>query len=259
MSVLITTILTNAFLFGPKSIPLEKSGKRVSLFGKGPPVVFSSGLFGLMPRRLYGDLFKKMTKDVTFVVLNDVAPVTSDIVDDIADTLAVERVGFFSHSSIDGNILKNDRVHMAVICDPVMIPSVEMPTMQGMEFKSPSIDNKFPVLVIKAEKAYDPSVSTPIPEFLGPRFENEQREIIATDVGHADLLDDFWAELGTKLIPFMKGVVSKVVPFSDWSPVKNENNAKAIRAVYRTNVATWSLEHILRSEKSLTNNTFIDV
>ena len=270
-TLVLTALIGSSSFFGPKTLSLERSRKRISLHGQGPPVVFSSGLFGLMPRFLYGDLFQKMTKEVTLVVLNDAAPVTSDIVDDIANTLAVERVGFFSHSSIDSNILtNNDRVHMAVLCDPVVFPAMKFASIGGVEFTSPAVENDYPVLVIKAGKAYNPKVSTPIPDFLGPDFENEQREIIVDEVGHADLLDDMWAEMGTLVLPWMKGAMSKVVPFADWSSTNNKEDVKSIRAAYRDDVATWALEHLLRSssdggemvvssEKPLSDDGFIDV
>lgn len=247
------------FLSFPPTMRLESTGKQISLHGRGPPVVFSSGLFGLMPRRIYTDLVKKLSEEVTLVVLDDMSPVTADIVEDVANTLAAERVGFFAHSSIDAQILASPRLHMAVLCDPVVLPEVHLPTPSGpLGFVSPTVDNSYPVLVIKARKAYDPEVTTPIPEFLAPAFVNEQREVFVEDVGHADLLDDPWADLGRRVLPWMKGVVSRAVPFSEWNAVDHANAAPAIRDRYRSDVARWALDHMLRS-KSITNHTFIDV
>ena len=160
-----TALLTLGLLdsFFPSSVVnLPQSGQKVSLFGSGPPVMFSSGLFGLMPRRLYTNMFTELMGEATIVVLNDIRPVTRQTFEETADTLGVDKMGFFSHSAIDGSILDSDRIESAVLCDPVTIPQL-LPTFPlGMPEKPRS---DVSTLVIRAGQAYNPDVSTPIPDF----------------------------------------------------------------------------------------------
>ena len=80
------------------------SGAKATLIGKGPPVVFSTGLFGSMPTFLYGDLFKDLKKNVTIVRIN--RPFTnSQTLEEVCEALGVNEVGFMSHSSFDSSIL----------------------------------------------------------------------------------------------------------------------------------------------------------
>lgn len=233
-------LLTLSLTFFAPSTRLQ-SGQTVSLHGTGPPVLFSSGLFGLMPRRIYTRLFEELTKNVTMVVLNDAAPVTAAVVRDVADTLAVDRLGFFSHSSMDVDILRSDRIGKAVLCDPVVMPSVTFE--EGLS--SSVVDADCPVLVWKAEKTYDPSF-TPIPDFLMPRFSAHDPIVrIFSDVGHADLLDDPWAELGQRSIPWMNGATSRMASFREWTFERNRNEANLLRSDYRKRVASSALAHLL--------------
>lgn len=220
------------------------NGQRVSLHGTGPPVVFSSGLFGVMPRRIYSQLFHKLTSNLTLIVLEDVAPVTASTVEEISRTLAVERVGFVGHSSFDADVLVSEHVRSAVLCDPVVLPRL---TDVGF---SPNI----PVRVLRAGKAYE---TNGIPDFISPRLP-EATVRTFDDIGHADLLDDTWADFGPRVLPWMQGVVSRPVSFREWT-IDAKNKAKDVRKEYRDEVAREILGHVLDSHKTLADDTFIDV
>ena len=69
------TLVSVAFSIFNPSVKLN-SGKQLSLVGSGPPVVFSSGLFGTMPRELYGEFISNLKKNVTILSINNVEPIS---------------------------------------------------------------------------------------------------------------------------------------------------------------------------------------
>ena len=214
------------------------SGKRVSLFGTGPPVLFSSGLFGVMPRRLYTKLFRILQSDLTIAVVNDVSPVTASTVTEVADALAVDTIAFLSHSSIDSDILASNRIQRAVLCDPVVLPRFS-PLEGG--FAPPATVPEFATKVVRASMAYESPSG--IPELISPRLENaDVRDF--EGMGHADLLDDTWADLGSQVIPWMPGVSAPRVPFRTWK--RNATDSRRdLRKRYRIDVAREIVSHLL--------------
>ena len=119
-TVLLT--LPTAF-FGPPKINIG-NGKTATLQGNGPPVLFSAGLFGTMPPAIYSELFKKMKKNVTLVTVDGTQMISADLTKRVSNALGVEKIGFFSHSSFDLDILRSEHIHKAVLCDPIVIPSM---------------------------------------------------------------------------------------------------------------------------------------
>ncbi len=196
--------------------------------------MFSSGLFGLMPRRLYTDLFSELMPHVTLVVLNDLRPVTRDIVEEVAETLAVETIAFFSHSALDGSVLSSPVLHGAVLCDPVILPSPILP------FGGPVVRP----LVLRAGRAYEGSGG--MPDFLFPKVESTM--VTFEDMGHADVLDDRWASLGSTVIPWMKGPVRTRSDFRSW-PEQNQTSLEDSRRTYRSQLAQRAIDHLLDQDE----------
>ena len=229
-------------LFPKTTVRLPSSGKEVSLFGNGPPTMFSSGLFGLMPRRLYTRLFTELMPRTTLVVLNDARPVTRPTLEEAADALGADTLGFFSHSAIDGSILASPRVERAVVCDPVVVPRIPfLPPPSPPALLPPPV----PTLVLRAGQAYDADV--PIPDFLFP-MAKEARVETFPNMGHADLLDDAWADLGPRAIPWMRGTGMPRTPFVDWTGwhVRRDD----LRDTYRRRIAQLALDHLVGENES---------
>jgi hypothetical protein len=241
--------------FFEPTLRLRDSGRQIALHGTGPPVVFSSGLFGLMPQRIYTKLFREMEDRVTLVVLRDPAPVTRDVVEEIADTLAVDKVGFFAHSSFDAQILDSSRLGAAVLCDPVTLPRLELPLADldlRAAFRSSSVEGgDAGVLLIRAGLAYEEGASSPpIPEYLAPRVDAARATEVTLDgVGHADLLDDTWADLGARALPWMQGATQPSRAFREWTYDRGGGALGQTRADYRRRVAGLALAHILPDEE----------
>lgn len=239
-------LASSALTFAPPRVTLRDTGCRAALLGHGPPVVFSSGLYGGTPRRMYAALLRELARNATIVVLDEPLPVTAAVVDDVASTLAVEQVGLFSHSSVDLEVLDSPRVRCAVLCDPVVAPRIVTDGRgDGARLLRPVVANEIPVLKLHASRAYDGGDAPPIPELLTPRTPPRcLRTRRFADAGHADLLDDAWAELGTRSIPWMRGAVVPPAPYGRWRHVDAPDGC-ARRREYRREVAREALAHLL--------------
>ena len=241
--------------FGNPSIDIG-GGRRAHLAGSGPPVVFSTGLFGTMPGFFYSDLFRLMKQNVTLVTLDGRVTSQNDI-KRVANALGVSDVGLMTHSSFDASVLGSPYIRSAVLCDPIVVPSmVGIPLASSEPFAPTSVDASYPVLAIRAERAYDAkTVDTVIPDFLEPRPKDggaNWRVVTIDGVGHADMLDDTWAGIGAKLIPWINGPSAPTAEFRAWSPEMAKPAAlKNIRDAYRTRLAALATEHFLDSVEVL--------
>lgn len=255
MPTIITPFLSLSFL--ATNLPL-RSGGSVSLHGRGPPILFSTGLFGTMPHWIYSEFFKQMTPNVTMVVLNGPSPITGDRIEEIADAVAVDRIGFFAHSSTDRLILDSPRVRSVVLCDPVVMPQLSL----SLQMSSTEVVNPIPFLVLRAGQSYvsNDNGPSPIPNYLGPQLPAETTDTITIDgMGHADLLDDTWAELGASAIPWMRGPANPTRPFRDWTFTRTSQEISKARRTYRRNVAQRALDHFLRDRHRLSSpNSLLD-
>lgn len=209
-----------------------------------------------------------MQKNVSLIVVNDAVPITRDIVEDIADTLAVDTVGFFAHSSFDASILETPRINSAVLCDPVALPriAIQLNTIQNSisNFDSVSVDSDARFLILKAGLAYAEDAETDevmsngsspprIPNFLTPRTPADRTtSVVIHDVGHADLLDDPWANLGNRILPWMRGVSVPIRPFLQWK-YDGDRRVSLTRKEYRCRVARAASDHILGDDSSAQN------
>ena len=211
------------------------SGKTLSLSGEGPPLLFSSGLFGTMPMFIYSDFLNKLKNNFTVVKINNNLPLNNNDIEDVVKTLSVENIGYLSHSSFDPRVLETDKINNAVLIDPICLPRVDINGLNSQE-----IDVNYPVLLLKSGKLYN---STPtIPEWQEPIFKKEVDEIIYDNVGHPDILDNRWADLA-KTNGFWDTTNGNVQNYKDWK--YNKNSIKKIREEYREFVAEICKEFIL--------------
>lgn len=240
---MIPFLLTIYSFFLP-SIKLESS-RQISLNGNGPPVLFHTGLFGSMPNLLYNDLINNIKKNVTLISFKDNFPITVNDIEDVANSLSVKSIGFISHSSFNIDILNSDKINSAVLCDPIVIPEF---SVNGLLPKS--VQTKAPIYIIKAEKTYDSKIELPsyqIPEIIG----NCTYEIY-NNVGHLDLLDDVWANLGKKT-NFWEGTKGPLTDFKNWKFDKNSIGKsylnKENRKKYRNHISNTALSFILNNDQ----------
>lgn len=230
-------ILCMGFLM-QKSITTSNGHHKV--IGQGPPVLLSSGMYGVMPSFMYNDLIHKLKTNLTLVLPNG-KPILSDTVNEIKEVLNVDKIGFLSHSSFDEAILENKNVEKAVIMDPIAIPTLSFPFLQSRE-STPIMDT----LLIETELSnMDEKIQMDV---------NSNSVIKYDNVGHGDILDDMWADLVNKF--GMKGASkrlsgNKLQNFESWKFDKNAVDFKNIRKTYRNEIANEIIKHFLHSRKLL--------
>jgi hypothetical protein len=217
--------LTNAFF-----VPSIKtnSGKKLSIVGQGPPFLFSTGLFGIMPSFLYSNFINELKKNVTIVSIDGFNPINDNTIDEVCDALNVDKIGYLGHSSFFSEVLDNSKIEKAVLMDPINLPFI------GFDGLSNSIIKvKYPLYILRAGKLYKGSKT--LPEWQNPEFKGEYEEVIFENVGHPDILNDFWANIA-KNIGLWEMAEGEKMKFEDWKfNIKTE--IPKIRKRYRKNIA----------------------
>lgn len=228
--------LINGFSLFSKKITSPENNK-ISISGNGPPVLFSSGLFDTMPNFLYSNFLNNLKKNFTIISINNNFPIyKSSQIEDITDTLGVDKISYISHSSFFPNILDTERINKGIFLDPIIIPGIG-----NRNIGNCIIDNKFPVLVIKAEKLYKGNVR--LPDIQSPIFEGELNEEFYESVGHPDILDDIWADFA-KNFELWEMTQNPVMNYSTWK-YNNKNDIYKIRKKYRKNISSKCSEFLL--------------
>lgn len=230
---LLIALISTSFGMKTTTVTLS-SARKVYVSGDGPPVVFSSGLFGQTPPWMYSRFLTDLAKNLTVVrvpggvKLHDVA--------EVADKLAVDRVGFVAHSSFDAKILTSDRVERAVVCDPICIPGTG------------GVRVNVPTLAIEADLLYN---SGKLPEFnrlqlYGPLLETHT----TYDVGHTDILDNAVAELA-KASGLWDSLRPTATKFSEWKSTPRRRSVWQLRSAYRTGLAELVSSYLLTKPSEL--------
>lgn len=220
------------------------SQKNIYLNGKGPPLLFSTGLFGAMPNFLYSNLQNELSKNFTLLLNKDYKKLLPEDIEEISEELEVEKLALFAHSSIDSRILESDFLNKMILCDPIILPNIK--TLIGDKMK---IKTSAEIYIIKAEKLY--RSDRKLPEYQNPSFNSKKiyKELIYKDVGHPDILNDYWADLAIKT-QLWRGieVEKKRIKFENWKLDKTNNYKKQIsnkRKEYRKFIKEETINFIL--------------
>jgi len=220
------------------------SGKSIDIKGNGPPLLFSTGLFGIMPNFLYSNIQNKLSKNFTLILNTDYKPLLYKDIEDITDKLQVDYISLFSHSSINDKILESNYINKIVLCDPITIPNINFDGFSNKKI-TPSAD----ILSIKAEKLYNSDII--LPEYQNPIIVKNKlySDTIYKDVGHPDILDNMWADLAISSSLWRGASYNKYVfKFKDWKFSKKNNNKKEIfdkRENYRKFIVNKTINFIL--------------
>ena len=253
ISILMLLMISNVTGFFNPSIKVS-SGREITLNGNGPPVVFSSGLFGTMPAQFYSSFINEIKKNMTVVTFNDFGLVNKKDFEDVVDTLGVTEAGFVSHSTFSPEVLSSDYLSGAVLCDPIILPKINLFGGQSNLIKSNAA-----TLAIKAEKTYESEFS--VPDFQIPMMTNDYSEEIYSDVGHIDILDDFWANVGMQT-NFWQGPSSEKISFKSWNKNKlntGKTNIKKIRETYRKFIASKISNFFMDTKDEILNVPEVEV
>lgn len=200
------------------------SGKKATLMGDGSPVLFSTGLYGTMPRFFYNEFVGELKKNFTIVTFEGFDPIKPSDVDELADAIKTDKLVYLSHSSFEPEILESKRINSAVMLDPISIPKV---SFNGVQQHSVTFD--YPALVIKAGKLYD--AKAPLPDWQNIEMNGDVIYETYDDVGHPDILDDNWANIA-KQLGLWEMVEGEMMDFRDWK-LNGKNSIPEIRKQYR--------------------------
>ena len=222
-----------ALAFFSPSVKLQ-SGRDIKLVGKGPPLLFSPGLFGTMPSFIYNSLIDEFKKNVTVITYKDLSPISKDDIIDVTNTLCVDSIAFLSHSSFNSEIFDTDKINHAVLVDPICLPEIKF---FSLERKDIHVD--YPILQIKADKLFNNEPR--LPEWQEPNFIGNSTEIIYENVGHPDILDDYWANFA-KVNGFWDTSNGILQSCKNWK--LNGNDVKEVRKNYRKFVGKRTLDFI---------------
>tara|TARA_B100000482_G_scaffold189122_2_gene170072 strand:- start:1397 stop:2068 length:672 start_codon:yes stop_codon:yes gene_type:complete len=220
------------------TIPL--SNHRIArLRGTGPPIVFSSGLYGICPHQAYSKIGNLLSKNLTIInVEGGIKFMSVEDVESVADALKVEKVGFFAHSSFDPDILKSSRVTKAVLCDPIGTPKLS----NIMNFKfQPYVETDIKTLQVKAKQLYEGKFE--LPTLNQWEIEGDVTTVYM-DSGHVDLMDDSWVWIADN-IGFWEMLRPPATSFENFEFTEKKDLIK-MRNDYRRSLATISTEFFLK-------------
>ena len=222
-------LLVTAFAFFTPSMRLP-SGGSIRLLGSGPPCVFSSGLWNTAPNFLYSNVLRGLKKNMTVVTAS--MPLDAAVIDEIADTIGVDQVVLFGHSSFDPRVLASDRIRRAVLCDPISRPLLDLTGMQQT-----SVDAACPVLTLRASYLYNSSM----PQWNVPDIRGDVKDKVLDGYGHTDILDDRWAEFANGL-GFWRAAQPQKQRFDEWLPSESGSSG---RLEYREALVSHALIFLL--------------
>ena len=211
------------------------SGKKITIKGRGPPILFSTGLFGSMPQFFYSNLINDIKKNFSIIEITDYKPIIKRDIYDIIDALSVTSIGYVSHSSFNPEVLETSKINSAVLIDPICVP-----TISPSGFQTRDIYVKYPVQIFYAEKLL--ISDAPLPEWQKPNFYGDINNVIAKDVGHPDILDNFWADFAKRL-NLWGTAENNLINFNEWS-YSSSNTIKQTRKEYRKFIASQCIEFI---------------
>jgi hypothetical protein len=222
-----------ALFLGSKQVLTLTNGRTARVTGSGPPLVFSGGLYGFMPSVAYSHVLGDLRKTHT-IVTTDGGRLARAEFEQIADTLAAERLGLVAHSAFDPTILGSDRLEAAVLCDPACTPIVASspPFLAAPRFdvEARRVRVLFAQRAIEGEHPF-------VPELFVPVLEGASVERLEyADAGHADLMDDFFADAASRM--GIHGIADGRAPplraFGEWSAAAAPEVAKSKeRKAYR--------------------------
>jgi hypothetical protein len=204
------------------------SGNKLIIKGKGPPLLFSTGLYGTMPSFLYSDLINELKKNNTIVTIDGFVPILDNTIEDICNALRVDKIGYIGHSSFNPESLNNNYITNALLIDPINIPWINF---NGINNK-PTILT-YPTKIIKAKKLYYGEKT--LPEWQNPTFQGNYTEEYYEEVGHPDILDNTWANIA-KSFGLWDMAEGEKMKYEDWS-YNMKNSVPAIRKKYIKYVA----------------------
>ena len=229
--------ITNSFLF-QNSLKLS-SGKTISFSGKGPPVLFATGLYGIMPQFIYSNFVNDLKKNLTIINVNGNLPLVKSDINEIANSINSNKISYIGHSSFNHDILESNKINTAILLDPLFVPLISF-----YGFESPFIKPKYNMLVINTDKLVN-SINKKPPEWQFLNLDKSVQIEIYKNVGHPDILDDRWANIA-KNLNFWDMAEGEKMEFKNWK-FNSKNTISNTRKKYRKDVVKKIINFIHNS------------
>ena len=245
--MLLNLINTNAFNIFSSKIELKtKSNKVITLEGNGPPLLFSTAIYDLVPNKFYSNFQNMLKTNFTVINSNDFKSLQSIDVEEIAMSLGVESIALFSHSSISGDILNSEYLNSAVLCYPISHPNMNL---DGISKKY--MECKSPILIIEGNDSK--FADRNIPDFQFPNIEGNIEKLTLDNFNQIDILDDFWIDAALKTNLWEKNSIS-TTNFSDWDINNNIKINKKQKDYNNKLISSKCSEFIYNKNGCINNN-----
>lgn len=162
------------------------------IHGNGPHVLFSSGLYGIMPHEMYSNFLKPLKKNNSLILSQSFRPVIKEYVEEFCFKNNINELKYIAHSSFDHRILSMDICKQAYLIDPISLPT--------NIFNNRIVRTNIPVNIIKCKYSYLNWNEKP---FILPGFETHfygnNINVNVIESGHVDILNDEWSCIGSVL------------------------------------------------------------
>lgn len=218
----------------------------VHITGKGPPVLFQTGIYNTLPRFFYSRFLKEMEKSTSIITtrenLNDLSTI-----DRIADSLGAESIGLITHSGMNPSLLESSRVERSVLIDPISIPDLTL--FEGVQ-ASKAIALS-PTCIIRSGWTLDA-----IPESF--RLDVDGAQESSNEAGPVDILDNIYGGVADNMgLRYIRQTNPETRSFSNWSATSSTKVTQT-RNDYRHDIVKQCLDFLLDRSSALTTITVED-
>jgi hypothetical protein len=149
-------------------------------------VVFSSGIYGTIPKSVYNNIFASLAQNVS--IINAPGPLNRRKFELLCDEYEQQKLPLIAHSSFDPDILESYRLEKALLFDPATLPLLSTSGLMSV-----TIQPRVPVNIVLS-KFYD----TFVKKAFQPKIEGAA--LMQLDYGgHSDLLDGMMPWVAQKI------------------------------------------------------------
>jgi len=250
-------MLTIYCLFTALQLPFKNhqaiNGREIRIVGKGPPVVFSPGLYGSMHPSMYNQFIHNLKDKISVITLGGLGIIRKKDIEEISIIIGVEKIGLLTHSSFDYNALSSPIIEKAVLLDPITLPDI---STESMDIQNKIIESLVPTMVLYANLSKEIDKAFVLPGFGPEIVGNDVEHITYDNVGHTDILDNIWAETGKMLgIHGLSDFQKEFLSYESWKNNKYSKKSETVtkaRNVYRNmisnNIKTFFTESLKKKE-----------
>lgn len=212
----------------------------IDIAGKGPPVLFQTGMYNTFPRFFYGRFLKEMQKSTSIITtredLND-----PDMIDRIADSVGANSIGLVTHSGMNPSLLESGRIERSVLLDPLSIPDLTF--FEGMQ--SSNAIALSPTRIIRSGWTLNA-----IPETF--RLSVDGAQELSHDAGPVDILDNMYGGIANNMgLRYIRQPNPETRSFAEWAAAPTTKTTQT-RNEYRNDIVNQCLDFLLERSSALT-------